>query len=140
MAVKTESRVDAFQPELSRAPSVKVVERVAHAACPGAPQLGIERLDLLQLRVQRCSLARERNERSVLRLQGGGDRWKVCTRPGSASWVHRPRAPGTDLVASAVIARRQTTVSARFAGRHVNRELDDRCPQNTYLNGCLVPS
>lgn len=115
--------MDAFQPELGRAPSVKVVERVTHATGLGAPQLGIKRLELLEFRVQRSGLARERDERSVLRLQGGGDRWKEYPTILLSIAGTRVRTPGTDLVASVAIARRQTKVSARFAGRYISQEL-----------------
>ena len=70
--------MDALQPELGRAPPVEVVERVTHAARLGAPQLGIECLDLLQLCVQRGGLARKGDEGGMLRLEGGGDRCSWC--------------------------------------------------------------
>ena len=74
--------MDALQPELGCVSSVKVVERIAHAACLSAPQLGIERLDLLQLGVQRGGLACECDECCMLRLKGGRDGWG-CIRPRS---------------------------------------------------------
>ena len=75
-----------LEPVLVVDPAVDVVEWVAHAARLGTPQLGIERLDLLQLGVQGGGLTRERDEGGVLRLQGGGNRCRaeICTRPQSA--------------------------------------------------------
>lgn len=64
------SCTQSFQAEFSHSASVQLVERIAHATGLSSPELRIESLDLLQLRIKGCRFASESDECRMLRLQG----------------------------------------------------------------------
>ena len=52
-----------------------VIERIPDTASLNSPQLSIQSFDFLQLRVNSCSFAGEREEGPVLNLKRGRDTW-----------------------------------------------------------------
>ena len=71
--------IQTFYAKFPTAAPVKLVEWVTHTTRLRTPQLGIQRLQSLQIGVERSSLVCESNKRRILRLERGGDRywWSV---------------------------------------------------------------
>lgn len=63
-----------LQAEVLSGASVQLIERITHAARARSPELSVQSLYLLKLRVNRGSLVCKRHESRVLRLECGGDR------------------------------------------------------------------